>query len=362
MAELHPRDIVCLVLCAGKGTRMYPLTFTRPKHLLPLCNVPVIDHILPAIRDAGIRKVGVVISPDSRQLQDHVGTGHKWELDIQWIVQEEPRGIGDAVLVAEPFVNGRPFVVYLGDALYEGGIRGFVDRFVQVFPAALVRLAPVPDPKQYGVVLVENGVVKELEEKPQRPKSNLAITGLYAFPCEFFQALRRTPPSARGELEITDAVADLLAHSYCVEPDIWDRKWIDAGHPRSFLEANRLMLGWCGDLENAATVNDSTISGNVGADEGTEIIGSRLYGPVMIGRSCRIVHSHIGPNVCIGDGTRVRNAVVRDTVIDVDTVVCGVRCGLEASIVGRGSRVIGTARAGSPVSRLVPDNAEERIQ
>lgn len=361
MTELYPHDIVCLVLCAGKGTRMYPLTYTRPKQLLPLCNVPVIDYILPAVRDAGIRHVGMVVSPDSQRLRDHVRTGQQWDLDIQWIVQEEPRGIGHATLVAEPFVNGRPFVVYLGDALYEGGIRGFVHRFAQVLPAALLRLAPVPEPTHYGVAVVEDGLVKELEEKPERPKSDLAITGLYAFPPEFFQALRRIPPSARGELELTDAMADFLNHSRRVEPEVWDGEWVDAGHPGSFLEATRVMLGWRGDLANAAAIDDSTIDGNVGAGEGTEISRSRIHGPVLLGRSCRIADSDIGPNVCIGDRAVVENSLVRDTVIDADTLISDVRCGLETSIIGRDSKVIGTGGTGQPLSKLVADNTEERI-
>jgi glucose-1-phosphate thymidylyltransferase len=253
-------------------------------------------------------------------------------------------------------------VVYLGDALYEGGIRGFVHRFAQVLPAALLRLAPVPDPTHYGVALVEDGVVKELEEKPARPKSDLAITGLYAFPPDFFEALRRIPPSARGELELTDAMADFLEHSRCVEPEIWDGEWVDAGQPQSFLEANRLMLGRCSDMTNTAAIDDSTINGNVGAGEGTEITRSRIRGPVLLGRSCRIADSDVGPNVCIGDRAVVENSLVRDTVIDLDTVVSGVRCGLQTSIVGRDSKVIGTGRTSQPVSKLVGDNAEERIQ
>lgn len=362
MASIQPHDIVCLVLCAGEGTRLRPLTYTRPKQLLPLCNVPVIDHILSAVKEAGIRHVGMVVGPDARGLRAYVGDAGKWGLHAEWLVQEQARGIGDAVLVAESYVGGRPFVVYLGDALYEGGIGAFVRQFAGIFPTSLLRLTPVEDPRQYGIAIIEDGVIKELEEKPAEPRTNLAITGLYAFPCDFFHAIRKTSPSARGELEITDSIANFLDNPAGVQPEVWEGEWADAGQPHSFLEANRLVFDWRGDLENAAAVDGSSLAGNVGAGEGTIIRGSRVEGPVLLGRECRVTDSQIGPYVSVGDRAVIEGSVVRNTVIDADAVVSSLPCGLEDSIVGRGGRAAGTGAAGPAVSRLIGDNAEERIQ
>ncbi len=362
MAKIEPGDIVCLVLCAGEGTRMRPLTYTRPKQLLPLCNVPVIDHILSAVSEAGLREIGMVTGPDPRGLRSHVGDGRRWGLDVAWLVQETPKGIGDAVLVAESYVDGRPFIVYLGDALYEGGIAGFVQQFAEILPASLVRLMPVEEPQHYGVAVVEHPFITELEEKPKRPRTNLAITGLYAFPPQFFDAIRRTPPSDRGELEITDSIASFLDNPAGVQAEIWEGGWADAGQHHTFLEANRQVLDWAEELVNAGVMQDSVLQGRVGAGAGTIITGSRLDGPVLLGEGCRIVNSCIGPYVSVGDRSVIENSNVRNTVIDAETVVVDLQRGLEGSIVGVRSKLIGDGRGGAPVRQLVGDDSELRLE
>ena len=236
-----------------------------------------------------------------------------------------------------------------------------MDRFVQVFPASLVRLAPVEDPTPYGVAVVEDGIVVDLEEKPARPRSNLVITGLYAFPSEFFETIDNTSPSGRGEVELTDAMASLLASPAGVRPEIWERNWIDAGQPQSFLEANRLMLGWAGEMGNAAAVHDSRLNGNVGAGEGTVIRESRVEGPVLIGRGCRVTRSHLGPHVSLGDSSVIEDSRVSEAVIDADSTVRNVQGGLDASIVGRRSEVIGTGGRSRLVGQVVGDDEEARV-
>jgi len=232
---------------------------------------------------------------------------------------------------------------------------------VQVFPASLVRLAPVEDPTPYGVAVVEDGIVVDLEEKPTRPRSNLAITGLYAFPSEFFEAIDNTSPSGRGELELTDAMASLLSGPAGVRPEIWERDWVDAGQPQSFLEANRLMLGWAGEMGNAAAVHDSELSGNVGAGEGTVIRNSRVEGPVLLGRGCRVTRSHLGPHVSLGDDSVIEGSRVSDAVIDAHSTVRSIGGGLETSIVGRRSRVIGAGGSSRLLGQVVGDDGEVRI-
>jgi glucose-1-phosphate thymidylyltransferase len=208
---------------------------------------------------------------------------------------------------------------------------------------------------------VEDSFITELEEKPKRHRTNLAITGLYAFPPEFFDAICRTPPSDRGELEITDSIANFLGNPAGVRAEVWEGGWADAGQHHTFLEASRQVLDWAEDLENAGVVEDSVLNGKVGTGDGTTITGSRLDGPVLLGEGCRIVNSCIGPYVSVGNRSVIENSNVRNTVIDADVLVADLKRGLDGSIVGVRSKLIGNGRGGPPVRQLVGDDTQLRL-
>ncbi|HJN16223.1 MAG TPA: sugar phosphate nucleotidyltransferase, partial [Armatimonadota bacterium] len=306
----------------------------------------------------GIRKVGLIVDPDADVLRRHVGDGTQFGLDVGWAVQDEAKGIAHALLAAEDLVADQPFLVYLGDALYGDCITNFVEQFAASYPAGLVRLAAVDDPRQYGVATLNgDSMITKLVEKPKDPPSNLAITGLYGFPPNFYDAIRETTPSARGELEITDAISNFLSNPYGVCGETYEGFWADAGQPHHLLDASRSMLDAIKQPVSAGALIETDVIGSLSVGEGSVLERCQVRGPVLVGRDCRITNSTIGPHVSIGDGCVIESTAVRDSILDQDATLCDVNAELEQCIVGIGSRVCHVANGAGPLSTVVGDGA-----
>src|SRR5918992_5860399 len=283
-----------LILSGGRGTRLRPITFTRAKQLVPVANKPVLFYGIEALAAAGISDVGIVIAPETGgEIREAVGDGSRFGVSVTYIEQEEPLGLAHAVLTAEGFLGGAPFVMYLGDNLLRDGITELVDQFRREEPDALILLTPVHDPWNYGVAELDGDRVARLVEKPREPSTDLALVGVYMFTPPVYEAPRAIEPSARGELEITDAIQHLVDSGRRVEPQIVRGWWKDTGRLADMLEANRLVLDTIERRLDGELV-DSRCDGRVAVDAGARLERCTVRGPAIIGEGARLVDCYVG--------------------------------------------------------------------
>ncbi len=337
-----------LILSGGKGTRLQPITFTSAKQLVPVANRPVLFYGIQAMADAGIEEIGIIIAPETGdEIRETVGDGSLFGVRITYIVQDEPAGLAHAVLTAEPFLGSDSFVMYLGDNLLQGGISDLVAAFRESAPEALILLTPVPDPEHYGVAELHDGRVTRLQEKPAKPATDLALVGVYMFTAGIHDAARAIKPSARGELEITDAIQYLVDQGLRVEPHIVQGWWKDTGRLDDMLEANRLVLDTI-ERRIDGTLTDSAVDGRVVIEEGAILERTTVRGPAIIGAGARLVDAYIGPYTAIGERCVVERAEVEHAIMLEGSSVRDLDARMESSLLGRDvtiARSLGQPRA-----------------
>jgi glucose-1-phosphate thymidylyltransferase len=315
------------------------LTYSQPKHLIPIANRPVIEWILATIHSAGISDAAIVVSPSTESaFRAALGDGGRFGVDLSYIVQDEPKGLAHAVVCSEGCVAGEPFLLYLGDNLFEAGVRGLVEVFESEDCSAAISLVGVEDPRRFGVARVEAGRIVHLVEKPERPPSNLAVAGAYVFDAHIFEAIGGIRPSARGELEITDAIQALIDDRLNVFPHEVEGWWKDVGRPRDMLIANELLVEQLEPSITGSVDGDTVLEGKVTIGPETVIERSTITGPVVIGEGARLRHATIGPNVSLGDGCILEDCCVEHSILMDGASVRGVgRIGW--SILGREAEV-----------------------
>jgi len=335
-----------IILCAGLGTRLRPLTFSTAKHLIPVANKPVLFFGIESLVAVGIREIGIIVSKESRSvIQNAVDGGERWGAQVTYIEQLQPRGLAHAAQCAEEFIGGESFVMYLGDNLIPEGLTRAVQRFQQSGANAVVMLKAVDDPSHFGIAEIEHERIVRLVEKPKHPRSNLAIVGGYVFDRNVFDSIRQIKPSWRNEYEITDAIQNLVDRGLTVVPHVVTGWWKDAGKPADILDANRVMLEQLTSDIRGRVDAASTLEGVVSIGPDTEIINSRIRGPVIIGAEARIANAEIGPFASLGDrvhviGSRIENSVVMD-----DCMIRDLRQPLVGSLLGRKVQVTGASQA-----------------
>ncbi|MFF7577861.1 MULTISPECIES: glucose-1-phosphate thymidylyltransferase [unclassified Streptomyces] len=328
-----------LVLSGGSGTRLRPFTHTSAEQLLLVANRPVLFHGLDAIADAGITDVGIVVGETADEIRHAVGDGSRFGLDITYIPQGEPLGLAHAVLVSREFLGDEDFVMYLGDNIVVGGITEFVDAFRVDRPEARILLTRMPDPTAFGVAELDgSGAVVRLEEKPARPRSDLALVGVYLFSPAVHEAVRSIAPSRHGELEITHAIQWLIDHGRDVRATTISGYWKDTGDVSDMLEANRAVLEGLRPCIAGEVDTASEIAGRVAIAESARVHGSRIVGPAIIGPDAIVSGSSIGPFTSIAEGCRIEDSEIEFSIVLPGASIRGVH-GVEASVIGRDAEV-----------------------
>lgn len=331
-----------LILSGGKGTRLRPLTYTGAKQLVPVANKPILWYGIEAIVAAGITEIGIIISPETgEEIQAKTGNGERFGAKITYIRQEQPLGLAHAVKVAQPFLGDSPFIMYLGDNLVQDSLNRFVDAFKAHQDQALILLRKVSNPTAFGVAkLNEEGKVVQLIEKPKDPPSNLALVGIYLFTPSIHQAIASIQPSARGELEITDAIQALIDSQKTVEAQQLDGWWLDTGKKDDLLEANRILLDTQLEINLQGEIDASSqVIGRVALGKNSTIVNSTIRGPVIIGENCHIENCFIGPYSSVADGVKLLDSDLEHSVILEKAEVSGIEQRIVDSVIGQRAKL-----------------------
>jgi len=351
-----------LILSGGKGTRLRPLTYTSAKQLVPVANKPVLFYGIEAIAEAGIREIGIVVGDTQAEIRAAVGDGSRWGVKVEYIEQDAPLGLAHAVKISRDYIGDEPFVMYLGDNLLNKGITQFVREFDLQKPAAQILLTRVPDPQMFGVAQLDNGRVVRLVEKPKEPIGDLALVGVYMFGPEVFESVNRIKPSFRNELEITDAIQDLIDRGLTVRPHIVEGWWKDTGKLEDMLEANRLILETFDRRIDGTADPESRIEGKVVIESGAVIERSVIRGPAIIGRGARIVHAYVGPFTSIGDDVEIRESEIEHSIVLEGSSVRDLANRVIDSLIGRNVRIWREPVKPSAYRFMLGDNSEVGIR
>ncbi|MER8226350.1 glucose-1-phosphate thymidylyltransferase [Streptomyces sp. NPDC094143] len=328
-----------LVLAGGSGTRLRPITHTSSKQLVPVANKPILFYGLESIAAAGITEVGVIVGSTAAEIQAAVGDGSAFGLDITYIPQSEPLGLAHAVLIARSFLGGDDFVMYLGDNFVLDGISDVVDEFRKNPCDAQILLTRVSDPTAFGVAVTDDqGNVVELEEKPRTPRSDLAVAGVYLFSPVVHDAVRAIRPSARGELEITDALQWMIDRRMTVRSTVITGYWKDTGNVTDMLEVNRTLLERLQPRVDGCVDDESEIIGRVRIEAGAQVRRSRIVGPAIIGAGSVVTDSYIGPSTSVAEECLISHSEIEYSIVLRESSFDRIRR-VEASLVGRNVKV-----------------------
>ncbi|HTT26098.1 MAG TPA: glucose-1-phosphate thymidylyltransferase [Thermoplasmata archaeon] len=354
-----------LLLAGGHGTRLRPLTFTGNKHMIPIANQPMLFYGLHHLADAGIREVAIVLGTIHEGIPEAVGDGAAFGLKVTYIHQGEPKGLAHAVACARSFLAEDPFVMYLGDNLLQDGARPLTEAFAARGGDAVIGVTPVADARQYGVVEMDGDRIVSIVEKPPAPRSNLALIGVYLFTPSIHPIIAALRPSARGELEITEAIWQLHRSGGNVRVQRVQGWWKDTGRPRDLLEANAKVLRSAGTsrfVREGRVDPGAMLVGSVGIGAGSTVgADCRIDGPVVLGKGVRVEGgAQIGPCTAVGDRSVIRGVTLEGSIVLEGAVLDG-RFHLQDSIVGRDTEIVGGATDQQAVSCVLGDAGRVRL-
>jgi len=329
-----------LITSGGRGTRLRPLTHTQNKHLIPIANKPILHYAIDYCVEAGIKEIGIVYSADSTAVPDAIGNGNLWGAKITYIPQEAPLGLAHVVKISQDFIGDDSFVFYLGDNMVIGGLKRFIDAFEKSKTNCHLTLAEVKDPERFGVPVLKGNQIIGIEEKPQKPKSSFAVSGIYLYDSTIFEAVNNIMPSPRGELEISDAHQYLIDAGYKISFSEITGWWKDTGKPYDLLEANRLILDNMMPEINGEIDANSLAIGKVKLGKGSKLINSTVRGPAIIGDNTIIENGYIGPYTSIANHCLIKNSEVEYSIILDECKIIDVDIRVEHSLLGNDVEII----------------------
>jgi glucose-1-phosphate thymidylyltransferase len=356
------RDVVKgLILAAGLGTRLRSLTESRPKPVIAVANKPIILYAIDNLVEAGVHDIGIVVSSSTIDSLKETLSSYE-RASFSYIMQAPPEGLAHAVKVSRDFLGDDPFVMYLGDNLFQNGINEFIQLFQrQPEVNAVLALVRVDDPRSFGVVTIEDGRITNLIEKPKEPPSDLAVAGVYVFDACVHEVIEGLKPSGRGEYEITDAILGLIKSGKNVAPVEVSGWWKDTGKPEDILDANRLVLlslKGCREGE----VENSELIGQVSVEKGAAVRDSLIDGPAVIGAGALIEEAYIGPFTSVGTNVRVRRSELEYSVVEDESIIDSVERCIHSSLIGRHAEIRGQASRPRAHQLLLGDRSKIEIQ
>ncbi len=329
-----------LVLSGGKGTRLRPLTYTGAKQLVPVANKPVLFYALEDLVEAGVDEIGIIIAPETGdQVRQAVGDGSMFGARVTYLLQDQPLGIAHAIKIAEEYIGGDSFILFLGDNFIRGGIVAQVNAFRASSMDAQIILYQMQDPSSMGVAVLDgDGRVVRVVEKPKQFISPYAVIGIYMFGPPVFRAVNSILPSARGELEITDTIQYLVDAGCNVRAHLLEEPWIDTGRIGDMLEANRLVL----DIlrpRNEGEIESSQIEGRVIIQKGARVIHSTIRGPAIIGERTCIENAYVGPYTAINHDCAIRNCEIEHSIVLENSCLEDLDRRVADSLIGRNVQI-----------------------
>ena len=331
-----------LVTAGGHGTRLRPITYTQNKHLIPIANKTMIQYALDYLKEAKIYEIGIIINANDKSIQNVFGNGEGFGVEITYIEQDQPLGLAHVVKISQSFIGSDNFIFYLGDNILIGGLKSFINDFKRMKSNCHLVLSQVSNPNQFGVAEVINDRIVSIKEKPISPKSNFAVTGIYLYDSNIFEAVNSIKSSKRGELEISDAHQFLIENGYDVSYSEITGWWKDTGQPSDLLDANRLVLDNIKEKNDGSVDNLTTISGKVIIGNNSQIINSKINGPAIIDNDTVIKDSFIGPYTTIGTNCKITSSKVEYSIIMEGCVIDCVDSNIKSSLLGKNVKIIGS--------------------
>ncbi len=342
-----------VILAAGEGNRMRPLTSNRPKVMLPVANKPILEHLLIEAKEAGIKEFIFIVGYCDEQVRSYFGKGEKWGVTIAYSEQRKQLGTADAIRMVAGIVDGS-FLVINGDVVVS---RKDIGRLLKNGRNTM-SVIEVEDPRGLGMVELSEDKVTNIYEKTQKPPTLMANAGLYLFTPEIFEAISQTEKSPRGEYEITDSLQLLMDTKEGLHfQEI--TSWLDISYPWDLLPANESMLAGL-EVQNLGQVEDNVVlKGAIAIGKNTVVrSGAYIIGPVVIGEDCEVgPNCYIRPSTAIGDGCHIGAAVeVKNSIIMKDTKIPHHNY-IGDSVIGEGCNL----GAGTKIANLRLDKANIQV-